>query len=180
MTSSRDIQPQLSKSISARHHNHPRWIIGGKACLDVRRLEELLCLDLPRILRQPMPEQFSGLADRYDASCSDDSGSMSQSSDLSINAELEQVASYLMELVNNPKYTQRIPSSILSEVHSFRGLIYDSNNDSHSAIQAHLRAVWLARKQADCNKEQVQASSSRLAELCRKRRLQRGQSIRSK
>ena len=72
MPSSRDLQPQLSKSISGRHHNNPRWLIGGKACLDVRRLEELLCLDLPRMVRRPSPEQFLGLADRYDASCSDD------------------------------------------------------------------------------------------------------------
>lgn len=161
----------LSKSISARQQSS-RWLIGGQVCLDIRRLEELVCIELPRLTRQPSSPEFAGLADRYIASGyqhpNDDSEFLSTSSSTNchcITLELEHVAVYLMKLVNDEKLVQRIPLPVLSEMHSFCGLIHDMNQDTHSATQAHLRALWLARKQGHCNKQQIAASESRLQEI---------------
>jgi hypothetical protein len=151
----------LSRGVSSRHS---RWLEGGKACLDVRRLEALICIDLPRVTRRKSPEVFAGLADRYAADDTEISSSMSSMN--SISSELQQAAFYMMQIVNDSNLALRISPPLLSEMHSFCGLIYDLNHDSHSAMQSHLRAVWLARKQNRCNKDQVEASTSRLVALC--------------
>jgi hypothetical protein len=155
-----------SRGVSSRQ-NQSRWLVGGKACLDVRRLEHLVCIDLPNLLHQPSPTEFVGLTARYKSSSDhDDSGLLSSTvSIISISSELDHVAFYLMHLVNHAVLARHIPPTLLSEIHSFCGMIHDMNHDTQLAMQSHLRAVWLARKQTNCNKDQVQVSTSRLVML---------------
>ncbi|GKY90792.1 hypothetical protein MPSEU_000052000 [Mayamaea pseudoterrestris] len=168
-------ETRLSRNVSSRRLSHSQWLRGGKVCLDVRRLEELICIDLPRMTRHASPKSFAGLSDRYEASSSrDDSGNCSLSSSMgaSITSELDYAAHHLMQVVNDSKNANRIPPPLLSEIHSFCGLIHDMNRDPHSAMQSHLRAVWLARKQTNCNQEQVKASANRLEVLCKAEKVQ--------
>jgi hypothetical protein len=148
-----------------------RWLQrDGTVFLDVRRLEELVCVDLPRLTKLPLGGQFGGLADRNEATQNDDSGNNTSSSSGFTNPELEQVAHFLMQVLERPELTRRIPAKILSEIYAFCGIIYEMFHDYTSAEQSHLRALWVMRKLKDCNKEQAKASAQQLDGLSRRRR----------
>jgi hypothetical protein len=110
----------------------------NRTALDVEQLEELILNDLPRICGVARPSRFGGLAGRYHASDPSDHGSASS------YYELEEVREYLQDFVNRP-ISKLAPASVLSEVHSFIGLIHEQSGNTDLALQSHIRALWLGR-----------------------------------
>ena len=144
----------------------------GKAFLNVHRLEELVCDDLPKLTRRPfLGRQFVGLADRYRSTNDDDTGHDSSSTGF-MNSELEQVAQFLLAVVSQQRLTKYMPLQIVSEIHTFRGIIHDMHHDYTLAEQSHLRALWVARNESDCNTDQIAASVQQLEELSSRPRRQ--------
>ena len=133
--------------------------------MDVERLEELLCVDLPKLTRRPfLGHQFVGLTARHEATHDEDTGHDSSSSGFT-DSELEQVAHFLLAVVGQQRLTKHIPPKIVSEIHTFRGLIHDMLHDYTMAEQSHLRALWVARNITDCSMDQIAASVLQLEEL---------------
>jgi hypothetical protein len=157
------LRSSLSNSRSFRR-GEGCWLIDGKPCLDAHRLEQLVCDDLPRMTGLSTGAGFDGLADRFYTFHSEDFDNIPSSPSKS-RAELEQVVHHLMDIAAQPTLARRIPPKVVSEIHSFCGLIYELNNEHHSALQSHLRAVWVARMQTDINEDQLEASTQRVAEL---------------
>jgi hypothetical protein len=166
----RDLRNQLAKNLAA-HQSGPLWLKQGKAHLDVQRLEQLVCLDLPRLTQHQLGEQFVGLADRHESTQAEESGSSSSSG--FVNPELEQIAHFLMEVASRPRLTKYLPPPVLSEMYTFCGIIYELHHEYAMAEQSHLRALWVARKSSDYNKDQVKASEQQLEEIAKRPASQR-------
>jgi hypothetical protein len=154
------LRNQLVKSLPA-HQSGPRWLKDGKAHLDVARLEQLVCHDLPRLTQSDLGRQFAGFAERHEATYTEDSGA--SSSNGFMNPELEEIAHFLMGVTS--RLTKYIPPSVLSEMYTFCGIIYDLHHEYTLAEQSHLRALWVARKWTDHNRDQIQASVQQLEEI---------------
>ena len=135
----------------------------GKAFLNVQRLEALVCDDLPKLTRRPfLGHQFVGLADRNESSHDDDAGHDSSSSSYQ---DLEMVAQFLLAVVGQQRLTKYLPPQIVSEIYASLGLIHDMHHDYTMAEQSHLRALWVARNDTDCNMDQIAASVQQLEEM---------------
>ncbi|GKY90793.1 hypothetical protein MPSEU_000052100 [Mayamaea pseudoterrestris] len=166
MTTKGNLKSHLTKNRHAKHQTGACWHKNGDVFLDVSRLEELICVDLPRLTNRPqLGSRFVGLAERYESTHNDDfseSRNTTSSSSGFTNPELDQAVQFLMEVINRPRYTALLPPQILSEIHSFCGVIHDMHREFASSEQSHLRALWVARNLKDYNKGQVQASVKQL------------------
>lgn len=161
------IKPHRRSSTTTEH----QWFLKGGACLDVRRLEEFVTIELAQYSSRSSIASFRGLAERYrqDESCTELSTTTAGSSP-NTSTDLDHVYHFLQRFVDKPS-SKNAPPHVLCQVHSFMGLLLDMKGDFDEASKAHLRAVWCAQRcSKDSNnkgKPHQQAQQQVAASMCR-------------
>lgn len=114
-------------------------IDAGDNELDVRRLEELICIDIPKQLDMPLQEQYKFHARRFQGNIAINK-EMKSSRSL---AQLLNVEDLFSILINEP-YSAQLSQSTLAEIHYFLGFIEDLSAEYDQARESYVRAVWLS------------------------------------
>jgi hypothetical protein len=118
------------------------------AGLNLGALEQMLCSTIPKVTGNITGLQFQGIATR----CSETNDNVSKE-------ELLAVADWLGDFLGDSS-SQQLPAGILSDIHSFIGLIRQLNGEFISSQRAYVSAAWIAQRVVE--KDQLAVSLYRL------------------
>ena len=157
----------LSLSSISKPKSEDHWFTKGRACLDVRRLEQLLTVDLEPFCPMTSLEEFHGLAERYHRDELTEASTTSHGQSLNGDTpELDHAYHFLRKFVDKTTSTS-VPARILSQIHSFLGVLLDMKGDFDEAASFHMRAIWCAMRspehQGGNQAQQLAVSMCRLA-----------------
>lgn len=136
--------PDLKQTLSVTEKDVMHSLDKLNTELDIVALENLLCHTIPEATGDRFScFQFRGLSMRHNES------------------ELAQAADWLLSFLDD-KSSQNLSPHVLSDVHSFIGLIRERNGEYESSHAAYVSAAWIAQR---TEKEQLAVSLYRLGTL---------------
>lgn len=122
------------------------WFSMGRACLDIDRLEQLLTVDLAVYCPRQSIHAFRGLAERYRLDELTEVSTTIHGQSLNGDTpELDNAFCFFQGFVDESA-SNCVPACLLSQVHSFMGILLDLKGEFDEAARSYLRAIWFARR----------------------------------